>query len=170
MVEPVETIHGLSPAETRLFTVGDRVQLTDPRGRLNTIVLQAGATFQSHRGFLRHDDVIGRPEGTVFTNTAGTQYLAFRPLLSDYVMSMPRGAAVVYPKDAGQIVAMADIFPGATVVEAGVGSGALTMSLLRAVGFDSGRLVSIERRADFADVARGNVRAFWAPSPLPGNC
>lgn len=94
------------------------------------------------------------------TNTAGVEYLALRPLLSDYVMSMPRGAAVVYPKDSGQIVQMADIFPGATVVEAGVGSGALSMSLLRAIG-ERGRLLSFERREDFAEIARGNGRAFF---------
>ena len=94
------------------------------------------------------------------TNTAGVEYLALRPLLTDYVLSMPRGAAVVYPKDAGQIVTMADIFPGRRVVEAGVGSGALSMSLLRAVG-DSGHLHSIERREDFAEIARGNARDYF---------
>ena len=105
---------------------GDRVQLTDPKGRLHTITLTPGREFHTHRGLFRHDDLIGRPEGTVVRNTAGIEYLALRPLLADYVLSMPRGAAVVYPKDAGQIVAMADVFPGARVVEAGVGSGALT--------------------------------------------
>jgi tRNA (adenine57-N1/adenine58-N1)-methyltransferase catalytic subunit len=140
--------------------VGDKVQLTDPRGRLHTITLAPGATFHTHKGYLRHDDLIGGPEGTVVRNTAEIEYLAMRPLLSDYVLSMPRGAAVVYPKDAGQIVAMADVFPGARVVEAGVGSGALTMSLLRAVG-DAGELHSIERREDFAAIARGNVETFF---------
>jgi tRNA (adenine57-N1/adenine58-N1)-methyltransferase len=127
---------------------------------MHTIVLKPGATFHTHKGYFTHEELIGRPEGWVVTNTAGIEYLALRPLLSDYVLSMPRGAAVVYPKDAGQIVQMADIFPGATVVEAGVGSGALTMSLLRAVG-DGGRLHSIERREDFAQVARGNVETFF---------
>ena len=139
---------------------GDRVQLTDGKGRMHTITLSAGTEFHTHRGRLQHDDLIGAPDGSVVTNTAGMTYLALRPLLADYVMSMPRGAAVVYPKDSGQIVMMADIFPGATVVEAGVGSGALSMSLLRAVG-DGGRLISFERREDFADIARGNVRAFF---------
>ncbi len=139
---------------------GDRVQLTDGKGRMHTITLSAGKEFHTHRGRLLHDDLIGAPDGSVVTNTAGMAYLALRPLLADYVMSMPRGAAVVYPKDSGQIVMMADIFPGATVVEAGVGSGALSMSLLRAVG-DGGRLISFERREDFADIARGNVRAFF---------
>jgi tRNA (adenine57-N1/adenine58-N1)-methyltransferase len=142
------------------FHAGERVQLTDPKGRLHTITLQPGRQFHTHRGYLEHDALIGAPDGSTITNTAGVEYLALRPLLSDYVMSMPRGAAVVYPKDAGQIVAMADIFPGAHVVEAGVGSGALSMSLLRAVG-DHGSLHSFERRADFADIAKGNARAFF---------
>ncbi|MGW5239661.1 tRNA (adenine-N1)-methyltransferase [Monashia sp. NPDC004114] len=142
------------------FEPGERVQLTDPKGRLHTITLEPGREFHTHRGFLRHDDVIGAPDGSVVTNTAGVEYLALRPLLSDYVMSMPRGAAVVYPKDSGQIVQMADIFPGATVVEAGVGSGALSMSLLRAIG-EEGRLLSFERRDDFAEIAKGNGRAFF---------
>lgn len=147
-------------ARRGVFEVGERVQLTDPKGRLHTITLEPGREFHTHRGFLRHDDLIGSHDGSVVTNTAGVEYLALRPLLSDYVMSMPRGAAVVYPKDSGQIVQMADIFPGATVVEAGVGSGALSMSLLRAIG-ERGRLLSFERRADFADIARGNGRAFF---------
>lgn len=145
--------------------VGDRVQLTDPKGRLHTITLKDDATFHTHKGYFRHSELIGRPEGWVVTNTAGIEYLALRPLLSDFVLSMPRGAAVVYPKDAGQIVQMADIFPGARVVEAGVGSGALTMSLLRAVG-DAGELHSVERRDDFAQIARGNVESFFGgPHP-----
>ncbi|WP_062073323.1 tRNA (adenine-N1)-methyltransferase [Demequina sediminicola] len=139
---------------------GDRVQLTDAKGRHHTIVLEPGKTFHTHRGQFSHDDIIGGPEGAVVKNTAGYEYLVLRPLLSDYVMSMPRGAAVIYPKDAGQIIQMADIYPGARVVEAGVGSGALTMSLLRAVG-DDGELISIERREDFADIARANVEQHF---------
>jgi tRNA (adenine57-N1/adenine58-N1)-methyltransferase len=142
------------------FAVGERVQLTDAKGRLHTIVLEAGREFHTHHGRLLHDAVIGCADGSVVTNTGGIDYLALRPLLADYVMSMPRGAAVIYPKDAGQIVMMADIFPGARVVEAGVGSGALSMSLLRAIG-EHGELVSFERREDFADIARGNARAFF---------
>ncbi|WP_068250933.1 tRNA (adenine-N1)-methyltransferase [Janibacter corallicola] len=142
------------------FQEGDRVQLTDPKGRMHTITLVPGKQFHTHRGHVAHDDLIGSPDGVTVTNTSGTEYLALRPLLSDYVMSMPRGAAVVYPKDAGQVVTMADIFPGATVVEAGVGSGALSMSLLRAVG-DTGRVLSFERREDFADIAQANARSFF---------
>ncbi|GIG54458.1 tRNA (adenine-N1)-methyltransferase [Demequina activiva] len=144
---------------------GDRIQLTDAKGRHHTIVLEAGKTFHTHRGQFTHDEIIGQPEGTVVTNTAGYDYLVLRPLLSDFVMSMPRGAAVIYPKDSGQIIQMADIYPGARVVEAGVGSGALTMSLLRAVG-DAGELISIERREDFAGIARSNVEShFHGPHP-----
>jgi tRNA (adenine57-N1/adenine58-N1)-methyltransferase len=144
---------------------GERVQLTDEKGRMNTITLTPGGAFHTHKGFLPHDEIIGLEEGTVVANTVGHRYQALRPLLSDFVLSMPRGAAVVYPKDAAQIVTMADIFPGARVVEAGVGSGALSISLLRAVG-DGGRLHSFERREEFADVARGNVETFFGgPHP-----
>ena len=158
--EPTGAAHRRGP-----FRVGDRAQLTDPKGRLHTITLQAGKDFHTHRGSLAHDELIGVPEGSIVTTTGGTTYLALRPLLADFVLSMPRGAAVVYPKDSGQIVAMADVFPGARVLEAGVGSGALAMSLLRAVG-DQGLLCSYERRADFAEVARANVESFFGgPHP-----
>lgn len=147
------------------FAPGDRVQLTDPKGRLHTVLLEPGRSFHTHRGALAHDDLIGRPEGSVVTAGSGTQYLALRPLLSDFVLSMPRGAQVIYPKDAAQIVALGDVFPGARVLEAGAGSGALTCSLLRAVG-ERGAVYSYERREDFADIARGNVeRFFGAPHP-----
>lgn len=147
------------------FAAGDRVQLTDPKGRLHTVVLEPGKTFHTHRGGVAHDDLIGRPEGVLVTAASGTAYLALRPLLSDYVLSMPRGAQVVYPKDAAQIVHLGDVFPGASVLEAGAGSGALTCSLLRAVG-DGGRVVSYERRPEFAAVARTNVeRFFGGPHP-----
>ena len=148
------------------FRAGDSVQLTDPKGRLHTVLLQPGKAFHTHRGAVAHDDLIGQPEGIVVrAQPSGTPYLALRPLLADFVLAMPRGAAVVYPKDAAQIVAMGDVFPGARVVEAGAGSGALTCSLLRAVG-DAGRVVSYERRAEFAEVARRNVeRFFGGPHP-----
>ena len=147
------------------FRVGDRVQLTDPKGRLHTITLAAGREFHTHRGALPHDALISQPEGVVVQSSGGTAYLALRPLLADHVLSMPRGATVVYPKDSAQIVGMADVFPGARVIEAGAGSGALTCSLLRAVG-DAGRVLSYERRSDFAEVARKNVATFFG-TPHP---
>lgn len=142
------------------FTIGDRVQLTDTKGRHHTIILRADGEFHTHRGVLRHAQLIGQDEGCIAETDAGIPFSAFRPLLSDYVLSMPRGAAVVYPKDAAQIVGLADVFPGARVVEAGVGSGALSMSLLRAIG-EQGRLLSVERRQDFAEIAVGNVENFF---------
>jgi tRNA (adenine57-N1/adenine58-N1)-methyltransferase catalytic subunit len=146
------------------FQPGDLVQLTDPKGRRRTIELVPGKEFHTHRGALLHDDLIGQPEGVVVASAAGTSYLALRPLLPDYVLGMPRGATVVYPKDAAQIVQMADIFPGARVVEAGAGSGALSCSLLRAVG-DEGLVSSYEKRDDFADIARRNVERFFGHWP-----
>ena len=146
------------------FREGDRVQLTGPKARMHTITLRADGELHTHHGVLRHCDLIGLPDGSVVANSSGNEYLALRPLLRDFVMSMPRGAAIVYPKDAAQIVTQADIFPGAIVVEAGVGSGALSLSLLRAIG-PSGRLVSFERREDFAEVARANVETFLGELP-----
>src|SRR3954467_2967214 len=139
---------------------GEWVRLIDSKGRRHNIELTPGKRFFSNRGHFEHDELIGRDEGFTVTSSAGGEYLVFRPLLSEFVVSMPRGAAVVYPKDAAQIVAMADVFPGARVVEAGAGSGALTCSLLRAVG-PSGRVSSYERREEFADVARRNVTQFF---------
>ena len=139
---------------------GEWVRLTDQKGRRHNICLEAGKRFFSNKGHIDHDELIGRDEGFSVTSSAGGEYLVFRPLLSEFVVSMPRGAAVVYPKDAAQIVAMADVFPGARVVEAGVGSGALTCSLLRAVG-PTGHVSSYERRQEFADVARQNVTQFY---------
>ncbi|WP_141575058.1 tRNA (adenine-N1)-methyltransferase [Actinomadura sp. WMMA1423] len=161
--------NGSAPSPGRIphgpFRPGDQVQLTDPKGRINTITLQPGKVYHSHKGSVPHDEMIGSPEGSVFRSSGGTEYLAFRPLLADFTLRMPRGAAVVYPKDAAQIVAMADIFPGARVVEAGAGSGALTCFLLRAVG-EHGVVSSYERRPDFADIARANVEKFFGgPHP-----
>ena len=146
------------------FVAGERVQLTGPKGRLNTITLVTGARFGTHRGDLMHDDIIGKPDGSVISNQAGVEYLAFRPLLTDFVLSMPRGAAIVYPKDAANIVTMGDIFPGAKVVEAGVGSGALSMYLLRAIG-PEGHLTSFERREEFAEIAQANVSTHFGIRP-----
>jgi len=147
------------------FEPGDQVQLTDEKGRRHRLVLTMGHAFHTHRGSVAHDDLIGQPEGSVVRASGGTLYIAFRPLLADYTVSMARGATVVYPKDAAQIIGLADIFPGARVLEAGAGSGALSCWLLRAVG-EHGYLVSYERRADFADIARRNVDSYFGgPHP-----
>ena len=139
---------------------GEWIRLTDTKGRRHNIQLVEGKQFFTNRGSIDHDDLIGRPEGFSITSSAGGEYLVFRPLLNEFVVSMPRQAAVVYPKDAAQIVAMADVFPGARVVEAGVGSGALTCYLLRAVG-PAGLVSSYERRQEFADQAVANVDQYF---------
>lgn len=146
------------------FTVGDRVQLTDPKGRRYTVLLAPGAEFHTHRGAVLHDDLLGLPEGSLVKATNGDPFLALRPLLVDYVLSMPRGAQVIYPKDAAQIIAEGDIFPGARVLEAGAGSGALTCSLLRAAG-ETGQVISYEVREDHAEHARRNVATFFGEVP-----
>lgn len=128
------------------------------------MVLSPGSEFHTHRGAIMHDAVIGQPEGSVVKSANGDQFLVLRPLLVDYVLSMPRGAQVVYPKDAAQIVHEGDIFPGARVLEAGAGSGALTCSLLRAVGPD-GQVISYDVRADHAEHARRNVETFFGCLP-----
>ncbi|WP_347954122.1 tRNA (adenine-N1)-methyltransferase [Gordonia aichiensis] len=151
-------------ANTGPFAVGDRVQLTDSKGRKFTVLLEEGKQFHTHRGGILHDDLIGSPEGSIVEATSGTQYLALRPLLTDYVVSMPRGAQVIYPKDSAQIVAEGDIFPGARVLEAGAGSGALTLSLLRAVG-STGSVLSYEVREDHAEHAVRNVKTFLGERP-----
>jgi tRNA (adenine57-N1/adenine58-N1)-methyltransferase catalytic subunit len=168
---PTWTTHSPAPGPDLIthprgpFAVGDQVQLTDPKGRQHRLMLTPGKTFHTHRGALRHDDLIGKPEGSLVTSAGGTPYVAFRPLLADYALAMDRAAAVVYPKDAAQIIGLADVFPGARVVEAGAGSGALSCWLLRAIG-TAGSLTSFERRPDFASVAVANVeRYFGGPHP-----
>jgi len=147
-----------------IFSAGDRVQLTGPKGKLHSMTLVVGGRFGSHQGDLLHDDIIGKPEGSIVKNQNGIEYLALKPLLTDFVLAMPRGATIVYPKDAGQIIVEADIHPGAVVVEAGVGSGALASYLLRAIG-EKGSLISFERREEFADIARGNVEVALGHKP-----
>lgn len=146
------------------FEAGDRVQLTDPKGRTQMIKLKAGGVHHTHRGGVAHDDLIGAPDGSVVTASGGTSYLALRPLMVDWTLSMPRGAQVIYPKDTAQIITMGDVYPGARVLEAGAGSGALTCALLRAVG-PHGSVVSYEQREDFAEIARRNVSDFFGETP-----
>ena len=146
------------------FAAGDRIQLTDPKGKLYSFTITPGKEWHTHKGWIVHDELIGIPEGSVVSTTAGLKFTAFKPLLADYVLTMPRGATIVYPKDAAMIVGLADIYPGARVLEAGVGSGALTISLLRAVGPD-GKVNSIERRADFAENAHSNISNYFGEKP-----
>jgi len=146
------------------FKAGDRIQLTDPKGKLYSFTITPGKEWHTHKGWITHDDLIGLPEGSVVSTTAGLKFTAFIPLLADYVLSMPRGATIVYPKDAAMIVGVADIYPGARVLEAGVGSGALTISLLRAVG-PTGFVHSVERRQDFADNATANLTNYFSGKP-----
>jgi tRNA (adenine57-N1/adenine58-N1)-methyltransferase len=146
------------------FKAGDRIQLTDPKGKLYSFTITPGKEWHTHKGWITHDDLIGLPEGSVVGTTAGLKFTAFIPLLADYVLSMPRGATIVYPKDAAMIVGVADIYPGARVLEAGVGSGALTLSLLRAVG-PKGFVHSVERRQDFADNATANLTNYFTGLP-----
>ena len=141
------------------LAAGERVQLTDAKGRHYTITLTPGTEFHTHHGAIPHDALIGLEQGSVVKSSNGAIFLALRPLLLDYVMSMPRGPQVIYPKDAAQIIHEGDIFPGARVLEAGAGSGALTLSLLRAVG-PEGQVISYEQRADHAEHARRNVMVF----------
>jgi tRNA (adenine57-N1/adenine58-N1)-methyltransferase len=147
---------------SRELRVGERVLLIDGKKRWNLITLKEGGEFHSHAGFIAHDAMIGQPEGIVLASTHGAKYQIVRPTLADFVLKMPRGAQVIYPKDLGPILMLADIFPGARVLESGIGSGALSMTLLRA-GAD---IIGYEQREDFAERARANVEAFLGPEAL----
>ena len=151
-------------ALTGPFEDGDRVLLIDPKGRRFMVRLQRGGQFHYHDGVLPHDLVIGSEEGTVVHSTLGGDLTCVRPRLPDFVLKMPRGAQVVYPKDLGAILVYADVFPGLSVLEAGTGSGALTMALARAVG-ERGRVVSYEMREDFHAKATENVEGFFGSVP-----
>jgi tRNA (adenine57-N1/adenine58-N1)-methyltransferase len=150
------------------FSIGDRIQLTDPKGKMYTFTITQGKEWHTHKGWIVHDDLVGIPEGSVVSTSAGLKFTAFKPLLGDFVLSMPRGATIVYPKDAAMIIGVADIFPGAKVIEAGVGSGALAISLLRAIG-PQGQLDSFERREDFAEIAKENVQMYFGSLPSNWN-
>ena len=151
-------------AYSGLFAYGDRVQLTDAKRRHYTVILEEGGQFHSHKGIINHDDIVGMDEGSVIESTLGSSFLLFRHLMVDHVLSMPRGAAVIYPKDAAQILVEGDIFMGARVLEAGAGSGALSMSLLRAVG-PEGHVYSYEVRDDHLEYAVDNVKEYFGEQP-----
>jgi tRNA (adenine57-N1/adenine58-N1)-methyltransferase len=144
----------------RTIQAGERVLLIDARGRRYLVGLAAGKLFHSHVGAIAHDDIIGAPEGRIVATSGGSKMTVFRPTLADFVLKMRRGAQVVYPKDIALILVYADIFPGATVVEAGTGSGSLTLGLARAVG-ESGRVISYEVREDHHLRAIANVEDFY---------
>ena len=146
----------------RPFRPGERVLLVDAKARRYLITLTEGASFATHAGVLPHADLIGRDEGILVRTSHGARLRAVRPTLSDFILKMPRGAQVVYPKDIGPILVLADVFPGARLLEAGVGSGALSMALLRAVG-SGGSIVGYELREDFAAKAVRNVESFLGP-------
>lgn len=143
---------------------GDRVQLTDEKGKMYSFYLATGNQWYSHKGWINHDEIIGLEEGSTVVSNSGTKYQVLRPLYNDYVLSMPRGATIVYPKDSAIIVGFADIFPGAAVLEAGAGSGSLSIALLRAIGSD-GNVTSYEERAEFFENARQNVANYFGTIP-----
>jgi tRNA (adenine57-N1/adenine58-N1)-methyltransferase len=146
------------------FAKGDHCLLTDSKGRQFLIMLDEGAVFHFHNGMIGHDALIGRPEGSVVQTSLGGRLIAVKPRLADYILNMKRGAQVVYPKDLGPILIWGDIAPGVSVLEAGTGSGALTMALVRAVGRE-GRVVSVERREDHAAHARRALDAYFGGIP-----
>jgi len=143
---------------------GERIHLVDTKGRQYALTLKAGETYQFSGQTIAHDEIIGRPDGTIVVLSGGKKLLALRPTFGDYVLKMPRGAQVLYPKDLALITMWADVYPGARVFEAGTGSGALTMALLRAVG-SRGLVVTYEVREDFARTARMNIDRYLGPVP-----
>ena len=149
---------------SRPFEPGERILLVDQRGRRYFVTLEAGQTWHSHGGGVPHDLLIGSPEGTQVHSATGMSFRAFRPRMADFVLKMPRGAQVVYPKDVGAILVEADVFPGSRVLEAGTGSGSLTLALCRAAGPD-GRVVSYDLRPEFQAQAARNIEAFFGKLP-----
>jgi len=145
-----------------VLNAGERILLTDSKKRRYLVHLEDGASFHSHAGLIAHDEIIGKPEGTELRTQSNAKFLALRPTLVDHVLKMPRGAQVIYPKDLGPILIYADIFPGAKVLESGVGSGALSTTLLRA----GAEVTGYEIRSEFADVARENVVSFLGPAAM----
>src|SRR3954470_19722323 len=152
------------PAEP--IAEGETVLLVDRGGNRRLVTLKAGAKAHGHKGYLEHDRMIGAREGVVVRSSSGATYVVFRPRLSEYALEMPRKSAIIYPKDVGIILMWADIYPGATVVESGLGSGSLTLALLRAVG-PTGQVIVYEQRADMIGSALANIEKYAAPGQLP---
>ena len=152
----MEPTKGTGP---HIFAYGERVQLTDTKGRMYTITLTKGAQWHMHKGWINHDEIVGNSEGSILETNSGLKFQAFKPLLMDYTLSMPRGATIIYPKDAMAIIGLADIQPGHKVLEAGAGSGAMSLWILRAIS-ESGQLNSFEIRAEFAQIASDTVKNF----------
>lgn len=147
-----------------IFEAGDKALLVDNRGRRYLVTLAAGRAFHFHRGIVYHDQILGQPDGSIVRSTSGSRLTVLLPTYADFVLKMPRGAQVIYPKDVATILVQADIYPGAQVLEAGVGSGAMTIALLRAVG-ESGRVIAFETREDFATRAQANIETFMGKTP-----
>ena len=144
---------------SRELQAGERVLVVDTKKRRHLVTLAVGGEFHTHAGAMKHDDLIGQPEGITVRTTKHQRLLVLRPTLAEYILEMPRGAQVIYPKDIGPILVLADVFPGARVLESGIGSGALTMAILRSIG-THGRLYGYEIREDFSNRAQENVRAY----------
>jgi tRNA (adenine57-N1/adenine58-N1)-methyltransferase catalytic subunit len=147
-----------------IFKVGDRVQIQDEKGRFISFTLATDATFHTHKGFIEHNKLIGSSEGIIVKTNSGQSYQAFKPLYSDFVLGMPRGATIIYPKDSAMILGYGDVRPGMRILEAGVGSGALSIAILKTLN-GIGELVSYEIRQDFADNAGENVANFFGEPP-----
>ena len=146
------------------FEAGEKVLLIDPKGRKYLLTLRTHDKFSSHLGIISHSEIIGREEGTALYSSGGATFIAFRPTFAEYTLKMKRGAQVLYPKDIATVLVWGDIFPGASVVEGGGGSGALTIALLQAVG-EKGQVVTYEVREDFLRQARANVETFLGKVP-----
>jgi tRNA (adenine57-N1/adenine58-N1)-methyltransferase catalytic subunit len=146
-----------------VFSAGNKALLTDNRGRRYLITLMPGSAFHFHKGIVQHDQILGQPDGTTVRSSEGATLLVFSPSYADYILKMSRGAQVIYPKDAAMIAMHADLYPGARVLEAGIGSGAMTLAILRAVGSE-GSVIAYELRPDFAAKARTNVEEFMGPA------
>ncbi|MBL8042762.1 MAG: tRNA (adenine-N1)-methyltransferase [Nitrospira sp.] len=143
---------------------GERIHLVDKKGRQYALTLKAGDTYHFSGETIPHDELIGKPDGSIVTLSKGKRFLALRPTFGEYVLKMPRGAQVLYPKDLSLIPMWADVYPGARVFEAGTGSGALTMALLRAVG-PTGLVVTYEAREDFGRTALTNIERYMGAVP-----